>query len=63
LDGTEAAGSGYYVERLSPIVGSNGRIIAEDIVPKYLQSLRQVRKCPPLHFAIGRAEPMSCLLG
>jgi predicted methyltransferase len=32
------AGSGYYVVRLSPIVGSNGRIIAEDIVPKYLQS-------------------------
>src|SRR6266571_7829643 len=35
------AGSGYYVVRLSPIVGSNGRIIAEDIVPKYLQSLRK----------------------
>src|SRR5262249_33950987 len=29
------AGSGYYVVRLSPIVGSNGRIIAEDIVPEY----------------------------
>ena len=39
------AGSGYYVVRLSPIVGSKGRIIAEDIVPKYLQSLRtRVRK-------------------
>jgi len=35
------AGSGYYVVRLSPIVGSNGRIIAEDILPKYLQSLRK----------------------
>jgi SAM-dependent methyltransferase len=34
------AGSGYYVVRLSPVVGSKGRIIAEDIVPKYLQSLR-----------------------
>jgi hypothetical protein len=33
------AGSGYYVVRLSPVVGSKGRIIAEDIVPKYLQSL------------------------
>ena len=30
------AGSGYYVARLSPVVGSNGRIIAEDIVPDYL---------------------------
>ena len=30
------AGSGYYVVRLSPIVGSKGRIIAEDIVPKPL---------------------------
>src|SRR5215472_11946711 len=39
------AGSGYYVVRLSPIVGRNGHIIAEDIVPKYLQSLRaRVRK-------------------
>ena len=27
------AGSGYYVVRLSPVVGSKGRIIAEDIVP------------------------------
>ena len=27
------AGSGYYVERLSPIVGAHGRIIAEDVVP------------------------------
>src|SRR5580700_3823843 len=39
------AGSGYYVVRLSPVVGSKGRIIAEDIVSKYLQSLRtRVRK-------------------
>ena len=35
------AGSGYYVERLSPIVGSNGRIIAEDVTPGYLQRLRK----------------------
>jgi len=35
------AGSGYYVVRLSPIVGSNGRIIAEDIVPEYLVRLRK----------------------
>src|ERR1700750_602284 len=32
--------SGYNVVGLSPIVGSNGRIIAEAIVPEYLRSLR-----------------------
>src|SRR6516165_9414205 len=35
------AGSGYYVVRLSPVVGSNGRSIAEDIGPAYLQGLRK----------------------
>src|SRR5262249_46874254 len=35
------ASSGYYVVRLSPIVGSNGRIIAEDVMPEYLQDLRK----------------------
>jgi len=35
------AGSGYYVVRLSPIVGANGRVIAEDVAPDYLQGLRQ----------------------
>jgi predicted methyltransferase len=34
------AGSGYYVVRLSPIVGVSGRVIAEDVKPEYLQSLR-----------------------
>ena len=34
------AGSGYYVVRLAPIVGPNGRIIAQDVMPEYLQSLR-----------------------
>src|SRR5207248_3600314 len=33
------AGSGYYAVRLSPIVGPNGRIIAEDVVPEYLRGL------------------------
>ena len=33
------AGSGYYVVRLSPIVGPHGRVIAEDVVPEYLQDL------------------------
>ena len=35
------AGSGYYVVRLSPIVGPRGRIIAEDVVPEYLRGLRK----------------------
>jgi SAM-dependent methyltransferase len=34
------AGSGYYVVRLSPIVGPRGRIIAEDVEPEYLRGLR-----------------------
>ena len=28
------AGSGYYIVRLSPIVGPRGRIIAQDVVPR-----------------------------
>jgi hypothetical protein len=34
------AGSGYYVVRLSPIVGAGGGILAEDVKPEYLQTLR-----------------------
>jgi SAM-dependent methyltransferase len=52
------AGSGYYVVRLSPIVGSNGRIIAEDIMPEYLRNLRsRVRDLGLQNVAIGRGEP------
>jgi SAM-dependent methyltransferase len=52
------AGSGYYVVRLSPIVGSNGRIIAEDIVPEYLRGLRnRVRDLRLQNVAISRGEP------
>src|SRR5262249_35453155 len=51
------AGSGYYVVRLSPIVGSNGRIIAEDVVPEYSQSLRnRVRNLGLQNVAISRGE-------
>jgi ubiquinone/menaquinone biosynthesis C-methylase UbiE len=51
------AGSGYYVVRLSPIVGSNGRIIAEDIMPEYLQGLRKrVRDLGLQNVAITRGE-------
>ncbi|WP_188763115.1 class I SAM-dependent methyltransferase [Sandarakinorhabdus glacialis] len=34
------AGSGYYTMRLSPVVGPRGRVIAQDIVPKYLNQLK-----------------------
>ena len=52
------AGSGYYVVRLSPIVGSNGRIIAEDIEPDYLQGLRQrVRDLGLANVTVTRGEP------
>jgi SAM-dependent methyltransferase len=52
------AGSGYYVARLSPIVGSKGRIIAEDIMPKYLHSLRKrVRNLGLQNVVIRVGEP------
>ncbi|HEV2129666.1 MAG TPA: methyltransferase domain-containing protein [Longimicrobiaceae bacterium] len=34
------AGSGYYVVRLAPRVGRTGFVIAQDIVPEYLERLR-----------------------
>ena len=33
------AGSGYYAVRLSPLLGENGRVIAEDVMPDYLRLL------------------------
>ena len=52
------AGSGYYVVRLSPIVGPRGRIIAEDVVPEYLRSLcNRVRDLGLQNVVIGLGEP------
>ena len=52
------AGSGYYVVRLSPIVGSNGRIIAQDVVPEYLRDLRnRVRNLGLQNVTISLGEP------
>ena len=52
------AGSGYYVARLSPIVGPNGRIFAEDVTPEYLRSLRKRVGELGLHnVTISRGEP------
>jgi predicted methyltransferase len=51
------AGSGYYVVRLSPIVGRSGRVIAEDVVPDYLENLRRrVRDLGLANVAIVRGE-------
>lgn len=35
------AGSGYYTARLSPRVGPEGRVLAQDIVPDYLRGLAE----------------------
>lgn len=35
------AGSGYYVVRLSPLVGPAGRVLAEDVTPDYLAALER----------------------
>jgi predicted methyltransferase len=52
------AGSGYYVVRLSPIVGLRGRIIAEDVVPEYLRRLRgRVRDLGLQNVVISLGEP------
>jgi SAM-dependent methyltransferase len=52
------AGSGYYVLRLAPIVGPDGHIYAEDIVPDYLSKLRKrVRDLGLLNVIVARGEP------
>jgi SAM-dependent methyltransferase len=52
------AGSGYYVLRLAPIVGPNGRIYAEDVVPDYLSKLRKrVRDLGLQNVVVARGEP------
>ena len=52
------AGSGYYVVRLSPIVGPKGRVFAEDIMPDYLHGLRQrVRELGLRNVTVIQGEP------
>jgi len=52
------AGSGYYVVRLSPVVGPNGRIIAEDVVGEYLRRLRgRVHDLGLQNIVINLGEP------
>lgn len=52
------AGSGYYTMRISPVVGANGVVIAQDIMPRYLNQLKsRVRKAglKNVRFVVGSA--------
>jgi SAM-dependent methyltransferase len=50
------AGSGYYVVRLSPLVGSRGKVLAEDVTPSYLADLeRRVKDLG--NVTVVRGEP------
>ncbi|MBX9930921.1 MAG: methyltransferase domain-containing protein [Methylobacterium sp.] len=52
------AGSGYYVTRLSRIVGPAGRIFGEDVIPRYLDDLsRRVRSEKLSNVTVVRGEP------
>ena len=52
------AGSGYYVARLSPLVGPQGRVLAEDVTPRYLADLEaRLRKANLTNVTVVRGEP------
>ena len=52
------AGSGYYVTRLSPLVGPQGRVLAEDVTPRYLADLEaRLRKADLSNVTVVRGEP------
>ena len=52
------AGSGYYVERLSRRVGPSGRVLAQDVVPSYLDGLlRRVRREHLDNVQVGLGDP------
>ena len=52
------AGSGYYVVRLSPVVGPSGRVLAEDVTPSYLVELdAEIRKAGLTNVSVIRGEP------
>ena len=52
------AGEGYYTVRLSPIVGREGRVLAEDIVPETIQELaRRVQRERLDNVALKLGEP------
>ena len=52
------AGSGYYTVRLSPRVGPRGRVIAQDVVPRYLERLgARVRRDSLRNVTLALGEP------
>lgn len=52
------AGDGYYVVRAADVVGSEGRVWAQDIAPDYLQLLqRRLRDTPKRNVVIALGEP------
>jgi SAM-dependent methyltransferase len=52
------AGSGYYTVRLSPRVGPRGRVIAQDIMPRYLERLgARVRRDSLRNVTLALGEP------
>jgi len=52
------AGEGYYTVRLSPLVGREGRVLAEDIVPATIQELaRRVQRERLDNVALKLGEP------
>jgi predicted methyltransferase len=52
------AGSGYYTVRLSPRVGPEGKVVAQDIVPEYLERLRgRVRAAGLENVTLALGEP------
>jgi len=52
------AGSGYYTIRLSPRVGPEGRVIAQDIMPRYLRGLgERVRREKLSNVTLALGDP------
>ena len=52
------AGSGYYVMRLSKLLGPDGKVYANDITPNYLSMLNaRVLKAKLANVVIARGEP------
>jgi ubiquinone/menaquinone biosynthesis C-methylase UbiE len=57
------AGEGYYTVRLSPLVGRQGRVLAQDIVPETLEALAQRIQREQLdNVAVRLGEPNNPLL-
>lgn len=53
------AGTGYHTLRLSRVVGSRGLVIAVDVVPEFLDRLRQTvrdRRIQNVEFVLGRPD-------